>query len=281
MAKPKPTRINGFPVGPGPGLKARGDMPGLLFEEKRPGDLAGTPPGPDDGPFAALAGLRDRLREKQRDEEFRLREGLLRAKKERKAARSLAAVPEPQGEDDSEDGEALFLRAMEGVSPLADQNRRREAEPLPAQSWKPTSSESEDIAVLRDLADLVSGKSEFDFSSTDELSEAQVKGLPAAVMEHLRQGRIPVQDHLDLHGLTLPEAEEAITRFVTDSVYLRRTCLLLVHGRGHRSPDGIPIIKRNLERLLLKSPIKKHILAFTTARPMDGGSGASYILLRG
>ncbi|MDR1309412.1 MAG: hypothetical protein LBL95_05895, partial [Deltaproteobacteria bacterium] len=93
--------------------------------EKRPGGLAGTPPGPDDGPFAALAGLRDRLREKQRDEEFRLREGLLRAKKERKAARGLAAVPEPQGEDDSEDGEALFLRAMEGVSPLADQNRRR------------------------------------------------------------------------------------------------------------------------------------------------------------
>ncbi|MDR2302156.1 MAG: Smr/MutS family protein, partial [Deltaproteobacteria bacterium] len=136
-------------------------------------------------------------------------------------------------------------------------------------------------AVVRDLIDLINGKIEFDFSSTDELLEARAADLSPNKMDQLKKGLIPVQDHLDVHGYSLPQARDAINNFILKSVYLGRTCVLLVHGRGQGSPDGIPIIKRNLEHLLLRGPVKKHILAFTTARPIDGGSGASYILLRG
>jgi DNA-nicking Smr family endonuclease len=134
--------------------------------------------------------------------------------------------------------------------------------------------------VLDYLTELVSGRAEFDLTYSDEYVEGRLKSLPSKVMNDLRGGKIPTQDYLDLHGLTLSQAEQAIVKFVLNSVGLRRRCLLLVHGRGHRSQDGIPILKHNLENLLLRYPIKKHILAFTTARPVDGGAGACYILLR-
>ncbi|MDR1545992.1 MAG: Smr/MutS family protein [Deltaproteobacteria bacterium] len=176
--------------------------------------------------------------------------------------------------------ELLFKREMQDVEPLSCRGKRLTPPPPPADSWKRPDLGDDDAMVLRDLTDLISGRGEFDFSATDECVEAHVKGFPPALMNQLRQGRIPFQDHLDLHGLTLEEAEKAIFRFITRSSALGRTCLLLIHGRGHRSPDGIPIIKRNLENLLLRKAVKNRILAFTTAKPVDGGSGASYILLR-
>jgi DNA-nicking Smr family endonuclease len=169
---------------------------------------------------------------------------------------------------------------MSDVVPLDRREKRRAPEPPPIDGWKPPKSISEDDLVLAHLSDLVSGRVEFDVSATSEHLEAQVKGLPPTVMDRLRRGLFPVQDHLDLHGMTLEQAEKAIYQFITHSVELGRCCLLIIHGRGHRSPDGVPIIKRNLENLLLRRPVKRHILAFSTAKPVDGGSGASYVLLR-
>jgi DNA-nicking Smr family endonuclease len=139
----------------------------------------------------------------------------------------------------------------------------------------------EDIEALRSLADLVSGRAEFDLTHTAEFVEGQTRGLPPTLMEQLRAGHIPFQDHLDLHGLTLIQSEAAVTRFILDSVAKGRRSVLLIHGRGLGSPDGVPVLKHNLESLLLHGPARKYILAFTTARPLDGGLGASYVLLRG
>lgn len=140
---------------------------------------------------------------------------------------------------------------------------------------------NEDLEALRTLSALVSGKAEFDLTYTDEYVEGQTRGLPPALMEQLRAGHIPYQDHLDLHGYTLTQAEAAVTRFILDSVALGRNCVLLIHGRGHGSKDGIPVLKRYLETFLLRGILRKYLLAFTTAQPVDGGLGATYILLRG
>ncbi|MDR1298301.1 MAG: Smr/MutS family protein [Deltaproteobacteria bacterium] len=292
--------------------RGRGGPPGggirddKFFEAGPDGDT-GSAGERGDGfpsPFAALAGLRDSLLEGQNQARMSRAKQEARSRKELKAVKadllsrggdaSCQAVVEAAatgGEIErlraeserrrEETDQNLFLRAMEGVEPLPETGRRREQEPLSAATWKGPTQDDEDMSVMRDLADLVTGKAEFDFSFTDELSEAHVRGLPPAMMDQLRKGLVPVQDHLDLHGMNLEQAEKAIGDFVTRSVYLGRTCVLLIHGRGQGSPDGIPVIKRNLESLLLRRPIKKHILAFTTARAVDGGSGASYILLRG
>ena len=188
------------------------------------------------------------------------------------------AVPPPPSAGD----EALFRAEMTDVTPLSVKvaSRRLKDSP-PPKAWPTPQMPDEDIEALRSLSDLVSGRAEFDLTHTAEFVEGQTRGLPPSLMEQLRAGRLPFQEHLDLHGLTLIQAEAAVTRFILDSVSKGRRSVLLIHGRGLRSPDGVPVIKHNLENLLLHGPARKYILAFTTARPVDGGLGASYVLLRG
>jgi DNA-nicking Smr family endonuclease len=175
----------------------------------------------------------------------------------------------------------LFLREMADVTPLGETAPQRVPRPSPDPSmFKSDPSSDEDREVLRYLNDLLAGNVDFDIKYTDEYQEGHVKGLPPLTVQKLRDGLFPVQDHLDLHGLSLSESQIAIHKFVTQAAALRKRSLLIIHGRGLRSPDGIPVLKINLGNLLLRSPVKRHILAFATALPVDGGPGSSYVLLR-
>lgn len=213
-------------------------------------------------PFGALAELKKNLAVK---------------KEEKPEPKRPAPTPPPPPPAD----DLLFRMEMADVRPLAGEDKYHRKDAPPPKAWKTPELPNEDLEVLRNLSDLVSGKAEFDLTYSDEFVEGQTRGLPPHLMEHLRSGRIPYQDHLDLHGYTLSQAEAAVTRFILDSVALGRNCLLLIHGRGLGSEDGIPVLKRYLETFLLRGIARKYILAFTTARPIDGGLGASYLLLRG
>jgi DNA-nicking Smr family endonuclease len=222
-----------------------------------------------DGPFASLATLKVSLLATDR------------ARAAAAAAAKKQAPPPPPPIEASVAEEALWRAETADVRPLDQKADLSRPEPKPVSAWRTQSEADDDEAVLAALTDLVSGRADFDLIYTGEHVEGRVKGFPATSLERLRRGLIPFQDHLDLHGLTLAQAEAAIYDFITRSLSLGRTCLLLIHGRGRGSPDGIPVIKRNLESLLLRSRAKRHILAFTTALPHDGGLGASYVLLRG
>lgn len=219
---------------------------------------------PDFNPFGPLGPLREKLLKDERAQ----REALSRAK--------LAPMAPPKVETD----DILWGLATAEVERLKNDHSIFRPEPKPATSWKNLAPARDDFEVIRNLSDLVAGRVVFDLSSTDEYIEGKVKGFPQSSMERLRLGRIPYQDHLDLHGQTLAQAEISIFEFIKKSVALGRFCILLIHGRGLGSPGGVSVIKRNLESLLLHSKITKNILAFTTAQPVDGGLGASYVLLR-
>lgn len=176
--------------------------------------------------------------------------------------------------------EDLFWAEMADVLPLSEKDYRNLRVASPTIMSKTSESPNEDMEILKNLTELVSGQAELDLTHAGEYVEGQTRGLPPSLMEELRAGCIPVQDHLDLHGFTLIQAETEVTRFILDSVALCRTCVLLIHGRGLRSPGGIPVLKHFLENFLIRGVVRKYILAFTTARSIDGGLGASYVLLR-
>ncbi|MDR1044757.1 MAG: Smr/MutS family protein [Candidatus Adiutrix sp.] len=234
-------------------------------KRQRPAPARKSPDKPAGGafnqPFGALAGLKKSLKVKTKE--------VARTKK------PVAPPPPPPS------GEALFLAEMADVAPLAEKDKHRPKKSPPPAAWETPKLPDEDLEVLRSLSDLVSGRAEFDLTYTAEYVEGQTRDLPPRLMEQFRAGHIPYQNHLDLHGYTLIQAEAAVTRFILDSVALGRNCVLLIHGRGLGSADGVPVLKRFLETFLLRGPARKYILAFTTARPVDGGLGASYILLRG
>ena len=50
--------------------------------------------------------------------------------------------------------------------------------------------------------------------------------------------------------------------------------------RGANSPGGVPVLKEELKSWLTRDPLKRVVLAFTTAQPRHGGAGALYVLLR-
>lgn len=187
--------------------------------------------------------------------------------------------PDPEPRPRQEDGEGLFALAMDGVKPL-EKGTGLSAKGPARVSLGPSPAELDDLETLAYLTELVQGRAAFDIIHTSEYIEGYVKGFHPVVLEKLRQGRFAVQAYLDLHGLTAREAEAAVKDFLAESVSLGYRCVLLVHGRGLNSKDQIPVLKQRLQDLLLKRSPRRHILAFTSARPHDGGAGASYVLLR-
>ncbi|AKU92162.1 Smr/MutS family protein [Vulgatibacter incomptus] len=138
----------------------------------------------------------------------------------------------------------------------------------------------EDAEALAELCELVAGTAPFDLASSDEYIEGSVASLDRRVVRRLRAGDYAVQGHLDLHGLTRPEAKEALGLFVEESRRKGRRCVVVIHGRGLHSKDQIPVLKEGVQVWLSQGRIGSNVLAFATARQHDGGAGAVYVLLR-
>jgi DNA-nicking Smr family endonuclease len=51
----------------------------------------------------------------------------------------------------------------------------------------------------------------------------------------------------------------------------------VVHGKGHGSPGREPVLKAKVKSWLVQH---QDVLAFTHARPADGGHGALIVLLK-
>jgi DNA-nicking Smr family endonuclease len=144
----------------------------------------------------------------------------------------------------------------------------------------PPPRKSEDAEVLAELADLCGGDGPFDIADSDEYIEGLADGIDRRLLKRLRAGEYAVQAHVDLHGLTREDARERVARFLTESRRAGRRCVLVVHGRGLHSKDQIPVLKQAVRTWLERGQTARAVLAFTTARPVDGGAGAVYVLLR-
>lgn len=198
-----------------------------------------------------------------------------------KAAPAKAAPPPPPKAKPAPalDAEAaLFLEAVGEVAPVRPTAGR--APPAPPPSAAALRLPSEEAESLARLAELVSGEGEFDFADSDEFIEGAVHGFDANVLRKLRAGEFSTQAHVDLHGLTRDEAKAALERFVQKSRVDGHRCVLVVTGRGLHSKDQVPVLKAGVQQWLSRGRPAKHVLAFCSARPKDGGAGAVYVLLR-
>ncbi|HTQ26152.1 MAG TPA: Smr/MutS family protein [Candidatus Binataceae bacterium] len=139
---------------------------------------------------------------------------------------------------------------------------------------------SEDAEVLAQLSDLVSGTGKFELNETEEYVEGTRLGLDPRLLIQLRRGEFAVQAHIDLHGMIQADAKPALEAFILDSVRKGLRSVLVVHGRGLRSPGGTPVLKHASAQWLSHGHMGGYVLAFATARPSDGGAGAMYVLLR-
>ena len=110
----------------------------------------------------------------------------------------------------------------------------------------------------------------------DQLSY-QANGVQNRLMRQLKQGKLAIEESLDLHGQTIEQAHESTMQFIQQCRRFGASCVLIIHGQGYRSSGGVPVLKQNVDYWLRQQPA---VLAFHSALPVDGGRGAVYVLLR-
>ncbi len=100
------------------------------------------------------------------------------------------------------------------------------------------------------------------------------------LLKKLREGAFSVQAELDLHGLSRDDARPALEGFIEECRRRDRTCVRIVHGKGNNSKNGVPVLKGLVQRWLSHRRLSRQLVAYASARPVDGGAGAIYVLLK-
>jgi DNA-nicking Smr family endonuclease len=179
-------------------------------------------------------------------------------------------------ERDPDSEEDLFQTAMAGVEPIMREPASSDGRGVG--SIRPVEQDSQDEA-LSQLRNLVRGGEGFIISDTAEYMEGIGYGVNPDVARRLHQGDFSIQAHLDLHGLVAADAKAAFEQFLKEALLSGKTAVLVVHGRG-RSSRAEPVLKTKVKEWLTTGHWRKWVIAFTSARACDGGTGATYILLR-
>jgi DNA-nicking Smr family endonuclease len=171
--------------------------------------------------------------------------------------------------------EAELLRvSLSDVTPLPRLNKAQTGRPQPRPV--PTQRLRDERAVLDDsLSDHVPWDSGFE---TGEELVFLRRGIPSQTLKKLRRGHWVIQDELDLHGLISPEARALLVDFLNDCVRRGLRCVRVIHGKGLRSKNHEPVLKRKVANWLMQ---RDEILGFCQARRTEGGGGAVVVLLKG
>lgn len=96
------------------------------------------------------------------------------------------------------------------------------------------------------------------------------------VLKKLRRGYFHIDAEMDLHGLTSHEAKRQLLIFLHHCVEDGCRCVHIIHGKGYRSLNNMPILKNHLNMWLRQH---KDVQAFCSASAKDGGTGAVLVLL--
>ncbi|MDR9433073.1 MAG: Smr/MutS family protein [Spiribacter sp.] len=175
---------------------------------------------------------------------------------------------------DQDPDTALFRAAMSDVRPLRSRQtaelKRRRPPPVPGQRH------ADDRAVLRELAAGESDDNPLGAEMGEALAYARA-GLHRKTLRRLRRGEFSVMAELDLHGQTVDSAKRLLSDFLNECHRRHLGCVRVIHGKGRRSSNAGPVLKGQVDRWLRQ---RDDVLAFCSARPVDGGTGALYVLLR-
>jgi DNA-nicking Smr family endonuclease len=145
-----------------------------------------------------------------------------------------------------------FRQAMADVKPLRPADRI-EPEPL-----RPTPS-----ALQQELDD------------REVLLLFLKPGYQTRILQRLRRGQYSIADTIDLHHMDVLTARVVLLDFIEQALGRSQSCVRVIHGKGLRSSSK-PRLKPMTDRILRKHP---RVIAYASCRPVDGGTGATDVLL--
>ena len=179
----------------------------------------------------------------------------------------------PRGPAVVPDEADLFRASMADVTPLRHSRTALKGprpHPIPVQKMR------DEREVLREsLRDETAW--EIGLNTGEELTFSR-PGIDARTLRRLRRGEWVIQDEIDLHGCNSAEARELLTDFLASCSRRSFRCVRIVHGKGLRSRNREPVLKRKVAAWLM---MRDDVLAYCQAPRADGGSGAVVVLLKG
>jgi DNA-nicking Smr family endonuclease len=103
-------------------------------------------------------------------------------------------------------------------------------------------------------------------------------------LRRIKNGKIIIEGTLDLHGLSLKEAESMLRLYVGDGLRQKKRLLLIITGKGSNSKPNIHgktlTIKSELKNWLSDSFYSDKVQYISKALDRHGGEGAYYFFLK-
>lgn len=168
--------------------------------------------------------------------------------------------------DHKDDDKNIFQQAMADVTPLTHDKVTLRSRP------RKITIRKHDTAS--DITDTLSD----DFiPECGDFLEFMRPGVQKTLLKQIRNGKLPVEDYLDMHGYMRDAARKTLLEFIKASQARNYKIVCIVHGKGYHSEDGRPVLKAMVNKWLQNID---EVLAFTSAQAKDGGTGAVYVLLK-
>ena len=171
----------------------------------------------------------------------------------------------------SKDDVAIFRESVGDIKHLKSDKILPEG---PKPTPHPRQKIADDARVMREILNDPAEPDEFQPGDTLNFRRPIVQNT---MLRKLRRGQFRIADELDLHGMNATEAKHALVGFIQIACTTNARCVRIIHGKGCRSSNHGPVLKPLVNRWLRQID---DVLAFCSARPVDGGTGAVYVLLK-
>lgn len=169
----------------------------------------------------------------------------------------------------------FFREQMDGVKPIAQKKRTTATSNVQPPTEAHLARREAAVRVNPDELNTLSDDY-IELVGPHDVLSYQRPGVQHGVFRKLRLGQYPCDAELDLHRKTLQEAREEVFDFVSDCLKHNIRCVKIQHGKAeHSNPPAY--IKSCVNKWL---PELDAVMAFHSAQPHHGGTGAVYVLLR-
>ncbi len=179
------------------------------------------------------------------------------------------------------DDRIAFYDAIAGVRSLdAGRPRPKRAVPVKTTAAPVIARDAIDLPVRKKLGELVGGAHRFDVAIEDDgFVEGLRRDAPVEALGALRREQPRIDANLDLHGLREAIVEDRLARWLREQHKKGARRVLVVHGKGLHSSDGVAVLRDAVIRVLEASIATPLVLAFASAPPALGGTGAMLVEL--
>jgi DNA-nicking Smr family endonuclease len=167
----------------------------------------------------------------------------------------------------TESEKALFRQTVKKAKPLTHTKLPAHIKPSARAKVAPIPVEEAifDFLELEDLPPVTS----------DDYLQFTRPGIQHKILRKLKAGQYNIEAILDLHGKTIVEANQALSTFISTCQKKAVRHALIIHGKGQMRQK--PVLKNKLNHWLRQCDA---VLAFCTAKPKQGHTGALYVLFK-